>query len=151
MKEILLSGKNPFTPYFIVLPRASTFASIDTLRDNISRIAEVEEVRFDAALVELVTRLDRFISLYRMALIAGLCAGFLIAAARLIRAWYSDELIPLDLVYSVISGAMAGVSGAGMFYLLSYHLVPFQGIQLTAPYYPYLVTAGLVITMLWEN
>lgn len=86
IKDILVTGENPFTPYFVIVPARATLLEAKRLKEAVAKIDGIDEVAYDYNVFAATEKLNAFVMAYQRALTA-LAALLLLAA--LARTWVS--------------------------------------------------------------
>ncbi|MCX5778449.1 MAG: permease-like cell division protein FtsX [Elusimicrobia bacterium] len=147
LKEILATGENPFTPYFLVHLKAATAPGAKAVAEHALKIAGVQDVRYDE---KIFLAADRLAALYRLSQ-AGLLLVFvvfsLVAAFRLFNITdhqkFDYALLGMTLLSGIVSVLLAG--GAYMLLVRWCGAVPVGVLPLT--YVLTLFPAGLLLSV----
>jgi cell division protein FtsX len=150
IKNVILSGENPFTPYYILVPAETSVVSARALTDKINKIDGVEEAVFDENLFSAVEKSARFASVYRMAGYAGLAAAFLIIAVKLVFRCVGARADLRRYAFNVLTGAAAGAVAAGIYYFIAASPSA-DTLRLPFKFAGYFAGCGILFVLLWEK
>ncbi|MCX5781640.1 MAG: permease-like cell division protein FtsX [Elusimicrobia bacterium] len=119
IKDILLSGENPFSPYFIVKPELIGAGYVDELKNKIEKIKGVEEIRFDNSLFKTAEKIGNLKYIYLSTLV---CAAIILFVSSIIKLVY--EIIHFeanfsDYLLSAVWGIVFGLAGIIIYFALS--------------------------------
>ena len=151
LKNIVLSGENPFSPYYIVTPKQVSVLSAKKLAEKIDKIEGVEEAAFDENLFSAVERTGKFADIYRICGKVAMAAVLLIIAAKFVSRWFKEEADFLGYTYNLLIGVISGVLSAGIFYLVIGKLTRADILRLPAKYVFYFIACGIFSVLFWEN
>jgi cell division protein FtsX len=151
LKEVLLPGDNPFSPYYAV--RAFDIKS-SAIRDMITKIASVpgvEEVRYDPAVFTNAEYLKDF-ARYYSAVIAFVVIGIvLLVTGRFIVKWFYRKADYRRYLYLVVWGLVCGGCGMLAYYALSNYVIGAAIVQLPFKYLAVLMPGGVLIALAWDK
>jgi len=151
LKNVILSGENPFSPYYILTPRQVSVVSAQELVEKAKKIEGVEDAVFDENLFSAVEKTAKFSRVYALCGKAALLLVLLIISAKLIIRLLNEKADLLNYLYNLLSGIITGALGAGIFYLFSRKIVHSDVMRLPAKYILYFLLGGVLVVLLWEN
>lgn len=151
LKEILVTGNNPFTPYFLINASSVNPETISAIDDAAANIKDIDEVRFDSKLISVIDTLRRNISLYRVSFIIISAIILLVIILKFIIRIINETTDYLNYLYVSLAGLAAGISGAALYYSVSRHILGSNADLLPANFLPYLIASGIVIVLAWEK
>ncbi len=151
LKNVILSGENPFSPYYIITPKTVSVLSAQKLKEKVDRIEGVEEAAFDDNLFSAIEKTGKFADIYKICGKIAAAAILLIVAAKFIFRWFNEEADFLGYLYNILIGAVSGAVGAGLFYLIIAELARTDVLRMPAKYFLYLTFGGILTVMFWEN
>ncbi|MHB9155427.1 MAG: cell division protein FtsX [Endomicrobiales bacterium] len=149
--EILLSGDNPFSPYFIIHPRTVSASAVAALLDQVNGIEGVEDIRYDPNLVAVADKLLGFREFLRTAMGISLVAGAILWATRMFRRVFLRRFNAKNYALVLLSGAVGGAAGSLLFYCFSRSLFSASAMLMPERYFIYLGLTGIFMALVWEN
>lgn len=150
IKDVLVGGDNPFPPYFLVTPKHKDPASVGYLKEAVSAMNGVEEVRFDIILVSIADKLNRFITFYVGAIKAILYICLLLALAKVGWAVYRRTADYKRYIFLALSGIITSVI-ASAFYLLAVGIAHTPLAPMPFKYVAFLIPVGVLLSFIWDN
>jgi cell division protein FtsX len=152
IKDVLVSGDNPFPAYFIIIPVSLYPRHVESLKDRISLMDGVDEVRYDANLVDITQKLRRSANFFSKASRALLAAAVLVILARLGWMIRSKKFNISKYAFTAVAGLLAGLAASALYYLIVGKFLPKAPFELMPlKYVFYLVPSGMLFTLIWDN
>jgi cell division protein FtsX len=151
IKDVIISGDNPFPAYFVITPRSYSPAAVEDLKDRISLLDGVDETRYDSNLVNISYKLKRFISFYLEAGKILLLFIVLVIAAKFGWLLYTKELNYSKYIFSAVTGLLAGVAASALYFFLVGKILPAPLEPLPLKTLFYLIPSGMLFTLIWDN
>ncbi len=148
IKEILETGENPFTPYYVVKPRRTTLASYEAVVKELKGIKGAEDIRYDAELVEMTQNLARFLRIYRLSVKAALAGCIGLMALFIILQNLSGKFSARKYGLYAALGLAAGLAGTGLYYWVARSSIISVVTQLSLKHMMITAPAGLVMALL---
>jgi len=150
LKEVLITGDNPFTPYFMVEPKDMSFSMAQWLKSQLTAVQGVEEVRLDTNTFNIIDRLGVLRQFYGVSVSVIVMLGAFLALFKFVTRWMYRLIDYRHYLRMALGGIVTGVLGAGMYYLVSRYAVGSPVTQLPSIYFV-LMAAGGVLAALAEE
>jgi cell division protein FtsX len=119
IKDILLSGENPFSPYFIVKPERISTSYAEELKNEIEKNKGVEEIRFDTSLFRTAEKIGNLKYIYLSTLACAAIILFISSIVRLILEIVHFEANFSDYLFLIVWGIVFGLIGILIYFGLS--------------------------------
>lgn len=151
IKDVLVTGDNPFPAYFVITPASMRPSYVEALGDRVSSMDGIDEVRYDANLVNMAEKLRRATRFAARASSALLAIALLLILARLALLLKTRKFSLNRYIFTVAAGLLSGLAAAAAYYVIAGKLLhpPFALMPLS--YALYLIPAGALFTLIWEN
>jgi len=148
MNDIVLTGENPFSPYFLVKTSVVNLSYIKSLKDKIMTFEGVEDVKFDQNLVSITENLDGLIEFYKFLWKAAVAAVLFLILVKYILLWSRQSLELGEFIFLFIEGLLAGLFGWFIYYALSINFSSYHIVQIPHRYIAYFLFNGLILALL---
>jgi hypothetical protein len=151
LRGIVISGENPFSPYYLVYPKHVSVSYADMLVGNIRKIDGVSDAVFDEHLFSAVEKTGRFVDFYRVSGKAAVIVVLLFIVLKFVYRQLNNETDLLNYIYNFVLGIVSGVLGACVYYLVTKKIVHLDIVQLPVKYMVYFIACGVLTVFFWEN
>ncbi|HBU70003.1 MAG TPA: hypothetical protein DEE98_06410 [Elusimicrobia bacterium] len=150
-KEILIGSDNPFTPYFIVYPDSVNPGLVENLKNNLSKISGVEEIRYDENIPQIVFALTGIINSVKSFSKLTLLLVLLVIAAKYAVIVYRSGFNAKEQVKTAAFALASGLAGSWVYFLIVNIFFHSSSLALPSHYLMYLMIPGFTGVLLWEN
>ncbi|MBN1823682.1 MAG: hypothetical protein JW803_05120 [Endomicrobiales bacterium] len=154
IKDVIITGNNPFSSYFVIYPKKTGLAAALRLRTLIASFDGVSEVRFDTNLFSLTEELFNFVAYYRALFKICLAVLAVIVLMRILTMLLYRKYNYMKILSLTVQGLLFGVVAAGIYSLLSANLFQSGILQLPAKYLLSMLVLSLIVTFIidegWE-
>lgn len=151
IKEVMLTGENPFVPYFVLGPAKTGAGFMQALVEQVRKVEGIEDVRYDANLAAVTEQLARFRTLYRTAFQGVAAASLLIVICRLVVRLSAKKLDASRYLSLLVTGLASSIAGTFLYYLFGTQAAQSALVQMPDRYLAYLMLAGVALTFVCEN
>ena len=151
INEIMVTGNNPFSPYFVVKTKDINTEIYKAVISKINKIKSIDDVTYDENIVKIIEKLGNIISFHNFVIriVLFLCA--VLITVKFLWLWLHKEITVKRMIYLIITGVFSGAVGAGAYYMASNSIFKYAVIQLPASYIMCFILAGLLSTLIWEK
>lgn len=152
LKDMISGSDNPFTPYFMVYPENVSMQSFEKLREQISAIEGIDDIKYDLNLVAVTDNLGRFVSRYFETLkIILVILGILFFMKIVVTITKNrNKHIFHEYLFSAGMAVIASAAGVLFYYLFSNYLYHFAVLKMPDKYLLYLAAAGIIAVLNME-
>jgi cell division protein FtsX len=151
IKDILITGDNPFAPYFLVFPREVNLATAKDLREKISRIEGIDEVRFDYNIFAVGEKLLQLQSFYTTILASVIVALLVLAIGKTIRSIVHTRRDYGRHVSAALRGLLSGIAGGLIYFIVSTQIAGATVTQMPPRYLLLILPVTVVLSLAWEE
>lgn len=151
VKGLVLSGENPFSPYFLVEPARVRASFAEKLAELAGKMEGVDAVVYDITLFRTVERSGYMAIFYKTAGYAVLAVFLLLIVLKFFFRWLKEEADFLKYFFNIMLGVLTGFTGAGIFYLVTVKILQADVLRLPFKYLPLFMVGGMLVIMLGEN
>lgn len=151
LKEVMVTGDNPFSPYFLVEPREATPGVAQWLKEQVAAVEGVVDIRYDANTFTILDSLRSLTRIYGTAIKALAAFGFIFAVFRYALNRMYRLIDYRHFLFLLLGGAAAGSLGAGAYYAMARFTVQATMARVPDHYAVYMALAGVLSVMAWEN
>lgn len=151
LKELFVTGDNPFSPYFIVEPKEKTSAMAGWIKAQMSAVEGIEDIRFDPNIFGSIDQLGTLKQFYGGAVRLLFAITFLLALLKFVMHWMHRLVDYRHLLRQLAVGASAGVFGALVYYLPCRYMIASPVVQMPGHLYAAMVFAGILASFAGEN
>ncbi len=145
LSEVMVTGKNPFTAYFLVYPEPALPSSVSRLKASLSQVSDIEEVRLDERLFSMIETLRQLGVLYRTGFVVILAGYLLIVFVMLVEKIVDEGVTARDAAARLAGGLAGGLLGLAITAVLM-KSVPSGLSPLPAAAYWLCLPAGAVLS-----
>ncbi|MFH1368837.1 MAG: permease-like cell division protein FtsX [Elusimicrobiota bacterium] len=151
IKEILIGADNPFPSYFLVTPKNKSPGAIEYLRESITAMDGIDEVRFDANLVNISAKINNFIEFYVKAIKLMLLFCVLLMLAKIGWAIYRGTADYRRYMFLGLSGIVTGFAASAVYYVLVTKILHSPLAAMPLKYVAFLIPCGILLSFIWDN
>ena len=151
IKDVLVSGDNPFLSYFIVNPVSIQAENIDDLKKAVSKINGVDEIRYDPALFSTIANAKIIRHYYTISLLVAFALFALLAMAKIIYDVFRLDVHFIKYLYVVLWGIVLGFIGIALYYLVIYYVLPINILTIPEKYLALVWPVGVFLNILFQD
>ena len=151
IKDIMLNGENPFSPYFLIKPELIAVGSADTIKDKVMKIKGIEDIRYDSNLFTIADKLKNVKICYFFVLVFAAGALLLSAAAKIIYETVNRADILKDYLLAAVWGILFGLIGIMSYYFVTLYVFPFNEVFVPVKHLLLVWPAGIFLNIVLND
>jgi hypothetical protein len=151
LKSLVLTGDNPFNPYYLITPVHINLSLSKKLADKISKFEGVEDVAYDENLFTALEKTGQFKDYYKTFAFVITIIVLMLIIVKFVLRYIRDDADFLDYLFNLLIGLLTGAFGGGLFYLVSRKFIKADIMHLPLNYSIYFIAGGVLMVLLWEN
>ena len=151
IKDIMLNGENPFSPYFLVKPAVIGIATAEAIKNQLIKIKGVEEIRYDTNLISIAEKLKNLKICYFFVLVFAAGALLISAAAKIIYETMNYDEVLKDYLLAALWGILFGLIGILLYYGFTIYIFPFKEVFVPVKYLLLVWPTGIFLNIVLND
>ena len=151
IKDIMLNGENPFSPYFLIRPETIALSSAEAVKANVLRIKGIEEIRYDSNLFSIAEKLKNVKICYFFVLVFAAGALLISAAVKIIYETTNFEGVIKDYLLAAVWGILFGLIGIMIYYFFTLYIFPFKEVFVPVKYLLLVWPTGIFLNIVLND
>lgn len=151
LKDIMLNGENPFTPYFLIKPEVVSAGSAEAIKSKLMEIKGVEDVRYDTNLFTIAEKLKNVKICYFFVLVFAAGALLISAAVKVIYESVNSVNVMTDYLLAAVWGMLFGLIGIMIYYFVTLYVFPFGEVFVPVRYLLLVWPTGIFLNIVLND